>query len=383
MMAIRPFFLPLVMAMLSLVLTACDKAPDVPRTPGTPGPSDNTKTNADNKANKSAPDGTPDGDAKGPLVVYCAHDAVFSKQVLEAFTAETGIAVQPRFDSEATKSLALTELLIKEKANPRADVFWNNQWLGTAALKSHDVLEPYKGKGFQRIPEAFRDPDGMFAGFGGRLRVYIVNTQSIKADFADVERVFRSKADHFAVAKPMFGTTLSHYSLLWHLWGGDQLKQYHNAMKQRGVIIRGGNGTTKNLVASGACHAGWTDTDDFYVAKDAGKPVGMLPIRVGKTPDAKLDEGKVILIPNTVAIIKGAKRRKQAEALVDYLLSEANELRLANGRARQIPLGKVDASKLNEDVKALTRFVDDAHALIGIETAREACLAWLKEHALE
>ena len=86
------------------------------------------------------------------LVVYCAHDSVYSEKILREFEKKTGIPVSIRFDTEATKSLGLTELLIREKNNPRCDVFWNNQLLGTAALKEHDILHPYKGTGYNRIP---------------------------------------------------------------------------------------------------------------------------------------------------------------------------------------------------------------------------------------
>ncbi|MFO7958395.1 MAG: hypothetical protein R6X33_15010, partial [Candidatus Brocadiia bacterium] len=110
------------------------------------------------------------------LVVYCAHDSVYSESVLNDFEEQTGIPVAVKFDTEATKSLGLIELLIREKENPRCDVFWNNELLGTMDLKTEGVLQPYKGPGYERIPAAFKDPEGYWAGFGARLRVYIVNT---------------------------------------------------------------------------------------------------------------------------------------------------------------------------------------------------------------
>ena len=63
------------------------------------------------------------------------------------------------FDTEATKSLGFVETLLEEKDDPRADVFWNNELLGTVQLREAGVLEPYKGDGYRRIPAAFRDPD--------------------------------------------------------------------------------------------------------------------------------------------------------------------------------------------------------------------------------
>ena len=82
------------------------------------------------------------GPKETKLVVYCTHDAVFSAKVLQRFTYETGIKVEPRYDTEATKSLGLTELIIKEAKRPRCDVFWNNELLGTADLKERGLLDP-------------------------------------------------------------------------------------------------------------------------------------------------------------------------------------------------------------------------------------------------
>ena len=44
------------------------------------------------------------------------------------------------------------------------------------------------------------------------------------------------------------------------------------------------------------------------------------------------------MIPNTLAIIRGAPQRKEAELLLDYLLSPAVEGRLAGGPSAQFPL---------------------------------------------
>ena len=38
------------------------------------------------------------------LVVYCAHDMIYARQVFDAFEKKTGIKVQVRSDSEMTKS---------------------------------------------------------------------------------------------------------------------------------------------------------------------------------------------------------------------------------------------------------------------------------------
>jgi iron(III) transport system substrate-binding protein len=264
------------------------------------------------------------------LVVYCAHDAVYAEKLLEEFTEKTGIKVAGRFDTELTKSVGLVEQIKNERNAPRCDVFWNNQALGTMELAEEGLLVPHKGPGYERIPARFKDPDGRWTGFGARLRVYIVNTGKMDATEDEVKRRLDGDLGRVAIAKPLFGTTLSHYSMLWDRWGPDKLKVWHEDLRRRGIREVAGNATVKNVVAGGGCDLGLTDTDDFFVALDDEKPVAMVPIR--------LDDGSAICIPNTVAVVKGTRRLGDAQKLVEFLLSAETELALANSRSRQIPL---------------------------------------------
>jgi len=301
-----------------------------------------------------------------PLVVYCAHDSVYSEKILREFERQTGIPVQPVFDTESTKSLGLVERLIREKDAPRCDVFWNNELLGTLDLKERGLLLPYKGSGYARIPDKFRDPDGCWTGFAARFRVWIVNTASIAVP---TRPAFEGSGG--ALAKPIYGTTLTHYTVLWHHWGADKLKAWHKDWRERGNVEARGNAHVRDLVADGTCHVGLTDTDDFFVARDAGKPVALKPFR--------LDTGATICIPNTVCIIQGTRRLEQAQKLVDYLLSERCERALADSAARQVPLGPIDPQHpLRPEVATLAAWVKDGYPLGGLGPARAECLAWLK-----
>ena len=311
------------------------------------------------------------------LVVYCAHDSVYSESILREFQKRSGIAVAPVFDTEATKSLGLVERLIREKDAPRCDVFWNNELLGTMDLAGRGILLQYKGAGYERIPAAFKDPGGLWAGFAARLRVWILNTEAASRIDASAIRTgegLKGDLSRAAIAKPLYGTTLTHYSVLWDAWGADRLKAWHRDWRERGVREVLGNATVKNLVARGICDVGLTDTDDVFVAYDEGRPVQMEPVRI--------DGGATICIPNTVAIIKGTRREAGAKRLVDYLLSEECELALANSRSRQVPLGPVDEARLPEEVRELAKWAAKGYPLSSLSRARAECLGWLKREYL-
>jgi iron(III) transport system substrate-binding protein len=315
-------------------------------------------------------------DAPEPVVVYCAHDSVYSEDVLKRFERETGIPVSIKFDTEATKSLGLVNLLISERDRPRCDVFWNNQAQGTVQLQEEGVLLPYKGTGFERIPAGFKDLDGHWAGFGSRLRVFIVNTDKMAATpEAIAERLASDDLSRVAMAKPLYGTTLTEYTVRWHLWGPEKLQQWHRDLRRRGVREVAGNGQVKDVVAEGVCDLGWTDTDDFFVARDKGLAVAMVPVRV--------DGDATISIPNTVALIHGTRRADGAQKLADFLLSAETELALSKSDARQIPLGPVDEGQLSEEVRQLKEWARDGYDLNQLSTAHRECLAWLKTEYLE
>ncbi len=310
-----------------------------------------------------------------PLVVYCAHDSVYSEAVLEDFERRTGIRVAPRFDAEATKSLGLVELLLRERDRPRADVFWNNELLGTLRLEEEGLLVPFKGSGWERIPAVFTDPEGRWAGFGARLRVWIVNTEAMQPTQEAVAEALEGDLSRVTLAKPLYGTTRTQYTVLWHRWGPERLKEWHHQWRRRGVREVMGNAQVKDLVASGVCDLGLTDTDDFFLAKDAGEPVEAVPVR--------LEDGSVICIPNTVCMIRGTDRPEAARRLVDYLLSEQCEVWLANARSRQVPLGPVPEGSIPPEVQELKRWARDGVSLTDLGRARIECLAWLKEAYLE
>ncbi|NQU39790.1 MAG: substrate-binding domain-containing protein [Lentisphaerae bacterium] len=306
------------------------------------------------------------------VVVYCAHDSVYAAAIIQKFETQTGLRVAVKYDTEATKSLGLTELLIYERERPQCDVFWNNELLGTLDLQKQGVLEPYKGSGYARIPEVHKDPDGHWTGFAARMRVYIVNTNLCTASYAAIEeRLTAGDLSRVAMARPLYGTTLTHYAVLWRQLGEAGLVAWHDSLRERGLRVLAGNSTVKNQVAAGGCDFGFTDTDDFFMAQDAGAPVALLPVL---TP-----AGQTIVIPNSVSIMAHCPHELAARRFVDYLLSAETELALANSPSRQIPLGPVDRSRLPNEVADLVPAAAKGCSLAGLGESRTACIAWLKE----
>jgi iron(III) transport system substrate-binding protein len=265
------------------------------------------------------------------VVVYTSVDEIYAQDLFRRFREETGIAVRPVFDTEEAKTLGLVHRLIAERGRPQADVFWNGECARTALLKDKGVLEAYRAPTAAAIGPEWRDPEGFWTGFGARARVIVYNTERVKepprtlAALADPK--WRGRA---AMANPVFGTTAAHVAALAQQGGEEAVIRLLASLKANGLRIVGGNSHVRDLVARGPCDVGLTDTDDVWIGKDRGDPIGMV------YPD---QEGAgTLVIPNSVALVRGAPRSANGRKFIDWLLRPETEALLAKGRSRQMPV---------------------------------------------
>jgi len=267
------------------------------------------------------------------VVVYTSMDQIYSEPIFKNFEKETGIKVNALYDAEAAKTVGLANKLIAEKSNPQCDVFWNNEFLRTIALKGKSILTPYRSVEADNIPAEFKDPDGYWTGFAARTRVIIYNTKLVKKENAPKSIFDLLKPewkDEIAIANPLFGTTSSHTAALYLVLGDKKARQFLTQLKANGVKVVDGNAVVKNLVADGELKAGLTDSDDGNMALEDKKPIAIV------FPDQ--DSLGTFFIPNTVGLIKNCPHPDAGKQLIDYLLSEKVERILSKSISKQIPL---------------------------------------------
>jgi iron(III) transport system substrate-binding protein len=280
------------------------------------------------------------------VVVYTSVDRVISQPVLTEFETRTNIQVKAVYDSEATKTTGLVNRLIAEMDHPQADVFWNSETGRTIILKRKGVLSTYHSPEAADIPSRFKDPQGFWTGFAARCRILIYNTDKLKPDDLPgsvTELAQPNWRGKVSIAYPLFGTTASHMAALSVWLGPDKARAYFEALKRNDILVTDGNASSRERVADGAAWVGFTDTDDALVAIKQGRPVGII------WPDK---EGMgTLLIPNTVAQIRGGPNPEAGRRLIDFLLSKKVEQQLAFSDAGQIPLR--DNVKRPEHVPAL------------------------------
>ena len=229
------------------------------------------------------------------VIIYTSQDQVYAEPILNKFEQETGIKVRAVFDSEAVKTVGLANRLLAERRHPQCDVYWGNEELRTRQLAAQNI---------------FRETNA-WAAVGHRSRRLVINTNKLALATAPrslIELTNTAWRGRVAMAYPLFGTTATHSLALRQHWGESNWLAWCRALAANRPFIVEGNSMAAKFVARGEAWIGLTDSDDIAAERRAGAPVVALPL-----------SGETLLIPNTIAVIRGAPHHGDAQQLFDYL----------------------------------------------------------------
>jgi iron(III) transport system substrate-binding protein len=273
--------------------------------------------------------------ASGPRI-YVALDEQFSRPLLDRFATELGLAIDQIHDTEGAKTVGLVSKIKEEAKAPRCSVFWNNEIAHTVQLAQAGLLEPYASPAAADLPAQWRDPEGRWHGFAARARVLIVNTELLP-DPKDWPTGYRDLVDpkwkgRCAVAKPLTGTTLTHFTALRKVLGDAAFETFFAGLLANDVRFLASNGATMRETRDGKVAWAFTDTDDYHTAKVKGFKVACV------FPDQGEGGIGTMLIPNSIGIVKGGPDLAGSKKLVDAILSRQTEALLAAADGAQMPL---------------------------------------------
>src|SRR2546425_518548 len=226
------------------------------------------------------------------VIIYTSQDQVYAEPILKEFEQQTGIEVRAVYDSEAVKTVGLVNRLIAERDRPQCDLFWNNEELRTRQLAAIGVFEKWAAAGY-------------------RSRRIAVNTNKVAlaaAPHSLTELTNETWRGKVALAYPLFGTTAAHFLALRQLWGEERWQNWCRAFAANKPFLVDGNSVSAKLVAKGEAWVGLTDSDDIAAEQREGATIVPLPL----TEES-------LLIPNTVAVVRGARHQQAAEKLYAYL----------------------------------------------------------------
>jgi iron(III) transport system substrate-binding protein len=191
--------------------------------------------------------------------------------------------------------VGLANRLLAERKHPQCDVFWGNEELRTCQLATQDV---------------FRETNGWVA-VGYRSRRIVINTNRLSLASAPrslLELTNETWRGKVALAYPQFGTTATHFHALRQFWGDPTWQAWCRGLAANKPLLVDGNSVVVRTVGRGEAWIGLTDSDDIATAQTEGLPVAALPM-----------SRETLLIPNTVAVIRGAPHPQAAQRLFEYL----------------------------------------------------------------
>jgi iron(III) transport system substrate-binding protein len=280
----------------------------------------------------------------GDVVLYSSVDTDQFMPVVETFQKATGVGVTAVGETEASRSVGMARRIEMEREHPAADVFWANEIMNTVVLRDLGCFAPLPEGVASTFPVRWRDRKGTFVAFGGRARILLVN-RKLLPDERDWPRRVEDLADprwsgdgrRVAVARPLTGTTYAHAVALLTK-DPAKGKAFWEAVAARAakgeVRAVPSNGAVMSLVSKAENGVAWgvTDTDDARAAVERGDPVAIV------YPDQGEGEAGALVIPNTVALVKGGPHPAGAARLLAWLVSKENEARLAASPIANIPL---------------------------------------------
>ncbi|MCC9602201.1 extracellular solute-binding protein [Stieleria sp. JC731] len=311
--------------------------------------------------------------AESDVVLYCALDEVFARPILASFERSTNneIGVVGKFDVESTKTVGLVNQIIAEQQTPVCDVFWNNEIMHTVRLQKQGLLQPRSWSVASGWPDDMIASDGTWCGFAARARVLLINTDLIddpeKYPSSVAELTDPKWKDKCAMARPLFGTTATHFAVLREKNGHDETIKLLNDIHSNAVVLSG-NKQVAQAVASGQVAWGLTDTDDAIIEKDHFQKVEIV------FPDQEVEQAGTLRIPNTLAVLKAAPHPIASSQFADFIVSAAIEDRLAMGDSSQLPISRDSEFTPRVMPKDPVRWMK-----VDFEAAAEGWESWAKE----
>ena len=269
-------------------------------------------------ASATACGGDPDS-----LTVYSGRSEKLVGPIFEAFTAETGIALDVRYGS--SNDLAL--LLAEEGDKSPADVFLSRSPGPAGYLDDLGMLSELDNDVLARVASGDRSPDGTWVGFAGRGRVLVYNIDEVATgDLPD--SVFDLTGPEYAgrVAVPGSNSSFQDWFTLFRLRNGDDVAiEWLDAMVTNDSRFYPKNGAIVEAVGRNEIQFGLVNHYYNFQKVVANGDAQ----RSANHGFAAGDDGGLMIIA-TATVIDSSEEKDTANRLLTHILSDAQQAYLTN-----------------------------------------------------
>ncbi len=293
----------------------------------------------------SSDEAAPAGDAEDALVLYSGRNEALIGPLLARFTEASGIAVTPRYGDSA----ALAATLLEEGDRTPAAAFLSQDAGALGALQDADRLTELPDDQLDRVPEAYRSPEGRWVGLSGRSRVLLYDSAVVdEGDLPD--SVFDLTDPTYRGTVGIAPTNASFQSFVTGmrvLEGEDRTREFLEGLQANDVQTYENNIAILDAVESGQIPFGLAN--HYYLYERVAATEGGL-----EALDARnhfFDGGDPGALVNVAGIgVLEGKDDDRTEQLVEFLLSDESQRYFADD-TKEFPL--VDGVEAVEDLPTI------------------------------
>jgi iron(III) transport system substrate-binding protein len=248
------------------------------------------------------------------LTIYSGRTENLIGPLLQQFHDDTGINIDVRYGNSTDLALQLSE----EGERSPADVFLSQSPGATGYLASKGLLARLETDVLDRVPEAFRSPEGRWVGLSARQRVLVYNSELLRPEqlprsVFDVTRP--EYAGKVAVA-PTNASFQDFVSAMRQVAGDERTRRWLEALAESGAPTYANNNAVVEAVSRGEVPMGLVNHYYNYrfLAEDPS-----LPSRNHVFPDGDIGS---LVIPSTASVLASSDKQEEAARFIEYLLSE-------------------------------------------------------------
>jgi iron(III) transport system substrate-binding protein len=281
---------------------------------------------------QSAPDDQATAGREHKTLTVYARDRDIAEPLFELFERQTGITIRARWGDP----IDLADQIIHDGANSPADAFYGPLSDALGALSAAGRLAKLSDTQLDRVPQAYRSPDGTWVGTAGRAHVVFYNTDKLRAgDLPDSILGFTDPAWRGRIGwDPTSRSLLDVVTELRQLKGERAARRWLQGMQANDpAAFKGAKPIITAVSAGQVIQVGFGSHSYLYSLQADGQ---------AKNVAAKFYDGGALGGPLNVAgvgVIKGTDNAAAASAFVDFMLSRpAQQLEARN--ALEIPVVK-------------------------------------------
>lgn len=252
------------------------------------------------------------------LVLYSGRNEALVGPLVTQFTADTGIPVEVRYGSTGE----ISALLLEEGDQSPADVFLSQDAGALGALTTAGLSSTLPAELTDKVPAGFTSDDDSWVGVTGRARVIVYDSEQLTdAEVpASVDALTAPQWKGQVAFAPGNASFQSFVTAQRVLDGEDAAQAWVEGIAANEPVLTESNGDSLELVNLGTAKIGLINHYYWYeMAAEAGADAMRAQLKF--LPG---DAGGIVNVTGAT-ILKSAEGDTNAEAFIDYLLSDKGQ----------------------------------------------------------